>query len=885
MRDWRAYVREHLPALNLAPEREMEIIEELAEQLDAAYREALESGRTEAEAVAAAEAQIPDWKRVGRELCDATGAPDKAPWWTGLTSDVRFGLRLLARQPMFTAIVVLTLTVGLGACVAIYSLLEAVVLRSLPFRDPDRLVALWEANKVRGFKDNVVAPANFRDWQARTKLFEAMSAFTTTKRTLTGYGEPVELNVQVATPNHLSVLGVRPSLGRDFRPDENRGDSSVVLISHPAWQRHFGGRPDIVGQKVMLGGSPYEVVGVLPQEYPVTGQPVDVLAILYLNPAIDYRQRAGRYLLSVGRMKPGVNASQARAELQGIAAQLEQEHPDFNKNWGATVVPIADQYSKRVRTALWLLMGVTALVLLIACANVANLLLARGATREREIAIRCSVGASGWRIARQLLAESLALAVVSGIGGLAFALALIKAMKHFAPDQVPRLESATLNPTVVAFAIALTLGTGLLFGLAPALALAKSQFANTLKEGARGILGSRHGDRWRSALVIAEIALALVLLIGAGLLIRTFATLMAVDPGFDTSNVLTLQVGLPAVRYGGEGEKATIFYTRLAERVRALPSVVSAGSITWLPFDMGAGTGFQIVGRPTPRAGEVPVTDVRPVHPGYFETMRIPVKIGRLFTAEDNRATAPRHFVVNEALVKTHFPNQSPIGQKLIVQMGDDVPGEIIGVIADVRISGLTEEPRAQVYYPHAHLPINFAHLVVRTNHDPMRLAPAAIREVHSLDPLLSATEVQTMEDRLSLSVAPQRFLTALLAGFSAVALFLALIGIYGVMSYTVEQRTHEIGVRLALGAAPGQVQGWIVRRGLLLAIIGALLGVAGARAALELLTQLPFDVKPADPMSYAIGIGLLMMAAFAAVYLPARRATRVDPLVALRYE
>jgi putative ABC transport system permease protein len=528
-------------------------------------------------------------------------------------------------------------------------------------------------------------------------------------------------------------------------------------------------------------------------------------------------------------------------------------------------------------------MFATALVLLIACANVANLLLARGASREREIAIRCSVGASGWRVARQLFVESLALAMAGGIAGLALAYALIGTMKYFAPDQVPRLESATLNPTVLAFALAITIGTGMLFGLAPALALARTELANTLKEGSRGILGSASGDRWRGTLVIVEIALALILLVGSGLLLRTFSSVMAIEPGFDTSNLLTLQVGLPATRY--RGEQKTAFYSRLAERARALPGVVSVGSITWLPFDMGMGTGFRIVGRPLPPAGEVPVTDVRPVHPGYFETMRIPLKLGRLFTEEDNREKAPRHLVVNEALVKAYFPNQSPLGQKLIVQMGDEIPGEIIGVIGNVRINGLSDDARAQVYYPHAHLPMNFAHLVVRTHQDPMRLAPAVIREVHALDPLLSTTEVKTMEDRVSTSVAPQRFLTALLAGFSMVALFLALIGIYGVMSYTVEQRTHEIGVRLALGAAPGQVQGLIVGRGLLLAVIGTVIGIAGSAAAVDLLTKLPFDVKPSDPMSYAIAVALLLIAALLAVYLPARRATRVDPMVALRYE
>ena len=880
MRDWRQYVRSKLPALNLRPEREIEIMEELADQLEAAYQEAIGQGRSEAEALRIADQYLP----AAKELRDSTGAPERAPWWSGLTADGRFGLRLLSRQPVFSITVVLTLAVGLGACVAIYSLLEAVVLRSLPFHEPDRLVMLWEVNKRRNFKENVVAPADFRDWQARAKSFTGMSTFTTINQTLTGQGEPVELNVQVATPNHLTVLGIRPALGRDFRPDENRAEANVVLLSDVAWRRHFSAKPDIVGKKLTLSGNLHEVIGVLPPDYPVTGKAVDLLAPLYLDPAIDYRKRAGRYLQAVARLRSGVTVEAAKSELQGIAAQLEQEYPEFNKQWSATAIPLADEYSNRVRTALWILMGATTLVVLIACANIANLLLARAASREREIAIRCSVGASGWRVARQLIAESLTLATAGGAAGCALAYALIGLMKRFAPAQVPRLDSATLNPAVLLFALALTAGTGLLFGLAPALAMTRPDLASTLKEGSRGIMGSARGDRWRSALVVVEIALALILLVGAGLLMRTFSKLVAVDPGFDAANVLTLQVGLPNARYR-EAPKRTAFYEQLSEQIRALPGVESVGSITWPPFDIGAGTSYRVVGRPAPAPGEQLLGDVRPVHPGYFETMKIPLRQGRLFSQADNRAGAPRRFIVNEALVRSQFPNQNPLGEKLIVAMGDDVPGEIIGVIADVRINNLTDAPRAQVYYPHAHLALNYASLVIRTTGDPRRAVPAVLREIRAIDPLLPATEIQTMEERVATSVAPQRFLTALLGCFSGVALFLSLIGIYGVMSYTVEQRTHEIGVRLALGAAPAQVRRWILSRGLMLALVGTVLGTGGAVASMHLLERLPFEVKPSDPLSYAIAIGLLLVAALAAVYVPARRATQVDPMVALRYE
>lgn len=884
MPDWRRYVREHLPALHLTPEREAEIAEELADQLETAYQEGRAEGLNEREAELRALQQFPDWKAQARDLREATGAPMRPPWWSGLGADLKFGLRLLRRQPAFTATIVLTLALGLGACVAIYSLLEAVVLRALPFRDPQQLVMLWEANSQRNYKDNVVAPANFRDWQARAQSFAAMSAYTLMDRTLTGQGEPVELALQLATPNHLDVLGIRPALGRGFRPDENRADNNSVLLGHAAWQRYFSADPAIVGRKIVLSGNPVEVIGVLPADYPVPGKPVDILASYFLNPATDYRQRAGRYMLSVGRLKPGVTPQQAQGELRGIAAQLEREHARFNKNWTVNVVPLTFVYSSKVRTALWILMAATGFVVLIACANIANLLLARAAVREREIAIRCSVGASSWQVARQLLTESLALAGLAGAVGCGFAYGLIALLKRFAPANVPRLEDASLNPAVLGFALLTTLGTGLLFGLAPAVSLLRTDFAGMLKDGARGVMGTMRGERWRAALVVGEVALALILLVGGGLLLRAFDKIMAVDTGFDPANLLTVNVGLPSARYR-EPEKVTETYRRLLERVRALPGVEAASVIVWPPFEMGMGTSFSVVGRPAPAPGASPGADVRPVFPGYFETMRMPLRQGRLLTEEDNRRSAAHRLVVNETLVRRFFAGENPLGQRLVVSMGNDTPGEIVGVVGDARINGPYAPATPQIYVPHGQLALGFASLVIRGASDPLRLAPAVTREVRAIDPLLPTTEIKTMDDRLAIQVAPQRFLTSLLAAFSAIALLLSVVGIYGVMSYTVEQRTHEIGVRLALGAAPAQVQRWVLRRGLVLAGAGVLIGVGGAAVAMRLMTQLPFDVATADPLGYAGGVAVLLFAALAAALVPARRATRVDPITALRYE
>lgn len=886
MPDFKLYVRQHLPSLHLPPAREHEIIEELAAQLEAAYDEAIAQGHTEVQALQRAHAQIPNWRQAAQDLRAATGAPERPKIFAGLSTDARLGLRLLFRQPAFSATIVLTLATGLGACVAIYSFLEAIVLRSLPFKDPARLVQIWEYQVERGRKDNVVAPANFRDWRDRAQSLEALSAFTITKRTLTNQGEPIDLNVQVATINHLDVLGVKPTIGRNFRPEEILADSSrYVLISYALWQGRFGANPNILGKKILLAGDPFEVIGVLPASYPIMGNPIDILAPFYLDPSLDYRARHGRYLMSVGRLKPGISAGQAEAELRSIAANLELEHPRFNKNWSVTVVPLNLEYSKNVRTGLSILMAATGLVLLIACVNVANLLLVRAAAREREMSIRVSLGASPWQLARQLVMESLALSLAGGLGGCFIAYGLIEVLKYFAPTGIPRLNEAALNPTVLAFALAVTLATGFLFSLAPIWSILRKDLAGGLKDGARGIVGTVAGERSRAALVVAEIALAVVLLTGSGLLIQSFRALLAVDPGFNPSNLMTFQVSVPLARYG-EARQRTNFYQTWLSRSKQLPGVSEAGIVTWAPPSQGMGTSFRALSLPAPAPGQSPSGDVRIVFPGYLEALRFPLRLGRLLNDADNQANAPLRIVVNESLVRRLFPNANPLGEKLEVNMGNGNPAEIVGVIGDARINGLIGEPRPQIYVPHAQLAMNFATLILRTDTgDPESLTQPVLQIVRELDPLLPVTDIMTMDARIGKSLATQSFLASLLTGLSALAFLMALIGVYGLMSYAVEQRTHEFGVRLALGAAPTQVQSKVVLRGLILGALGAAAGTITALAAARVLKSLPYEVTTDNPTTYILAAILLIAAALLAAYLPARRITRIDPLTSLRYE
>jgi predicted permease len=893
MHDFKPYVRSHLPALRIRPEREAAIIEELAQQLSSVYEDAKAAGASEDEALRTAHGHLKDWQGLANGIQEAERtAPAEIPvaaeegkLLRGLWNDVRFAFRMVTRSPGFAASCILTLALGIGGCAAVFSLLDAIVLRPLEYKNSEELMVLWEHNMVRGNRENVVSPANYMDWRARTNLFSAMSIIGGRRGTITGFGEPEDIDVQIVERGFFPMLGVSPIQGRLFLEEEEKPDGPrAVLLGHKFWIRKFQGDGSIVGKSITVGGTSYNVIGILPANFLSLGKASDAYTAQALNPSVNYRENSGRFLRVLARLRPGVSREQAQRDLSALAAQLEKEYPRFNKNWGVNVVPLQDQYSSEVRVALWVLMGAVGLVLLIACANVANLLLARSVQREREVAIRTSLGASRFRMIRQLLTESFVLAFVGCAGGCVLAWAIIQAFQKFGPVAVPRLDSAGLDLRVLAVTVLLAATTAILSGLAPALATTRTDVAGALKEGGRGIIGGKHGVL--RMIVVVEIALAVVLLAGAGLMLRSFQQMLSVNPGFDASNVLTMSVGLSSQRYRGD-VAATNYYKTLNERIRQLPGVTAASSITFLPFTgLASATSFRVDGRPEPGPGQMPVTEVRIVQPRYFEAMRIPVRQGRDFTDADAEETAPLRFVINETLAKTVFPGEDPLGKRLIVSMQrENKPGEIVGIVGDTKHYGLQVPVRSMVYYPQGKLNFSFASIVIRTQGDPMQLAQPVLSIIRSIDPEQAVSDVRTMENWLERSVATRKFIIVLLSSFAGLAVLLAVIGIYSVLSFVVTQRTHEIGVRLALGALPGEVRWWVVKHGLTLAGIGLVIGLAAAAVTNGLLEQFVFEVQLRDPLTMAGAAALLALAAGLASYVPARRATRVDPMEALRYE
>ena len=801
-------------------------------------------------------------------------------------NDLRWAFRGFRRSPAFALTAALMLAVGIGANTAIFSIVNSVLLKPLPFAEPERLAMVWERNYPRDRRQNVVAPANYRDWLAEQKSFATMSLISDTRRNLVGAGDPEEIRVQAVSGSFFGMLGARPHSGRLLAPDDEKPASApVVVISHGLWERKFGARPDMIGKTIDLSGAAYQVVGILPAGFQTLGTPVDAWGIITLNPSVDYRARSGRSLRVIGKLAPGVSVEQAQSEFSAMAQRLEQRYPDFNKGWGVTIVPQAEQFAAPVRRSLMVLLAAVGLVLLIACANIANLQLSRSAARERDMSVRAALGASRTRLMAQSLTESLALSLIGGAAGIALSFLLTALLKKFAPSSGPRLEAVRGDPAAVWFSLGAPRLSGPLFGAGSPMPSAPAAPADSLKEGGRGSVGSNRGNRLRGLFVVAEVALSLVLLVGAGLLIESFVRLERVDPGFDPENVLTVTVTRTSSASAPPNAYPS-FFAQLNESVRALPGVASASSVTFLPFSgPGAATGFQIVGDPESAAGQRPVCDVRVAQPGYFETMRIPLRRGRLLEEADNRRDAPRKFVVNEAMARLHFRDRDPVGARLVVQMGDDVPGEIVGVVGDARYAALDGIVRPMVYYPHAHLPFPVMTLVVRTHKEPTALAAAVVGAVRSLDPRQPVSDVRTMNEWIASSTAQPRFNTALLGVFSALALALAIVGIYGVMSYAVSQRSHEIGVRLALGATPGEVRGMILRRGLQLAAMGVAIGLAAALASSRILSGLLFEIQPGNATTY-VAVGMIwLVIAVAASWIPARRATKIDPIQALRYE
>jgi putative ABC transport system permease protein len=799
-----------------------------------------------------------------------------------LIQDVRYGVRMMRKRPGFTAVVVLTLALGIGANTAIFSVVNAVLLRPLPYRNAERLV--WVGGNIRGGTNGAsVSPPDYLDYRAQNTVFEEFAASTSVPNAvnLTGAGEPERLTGSRVTANYFRAFGVEPALGRAFGAEEERaGPAPVAVLSDGLWKRRFGGDPSVVGKTLTLDGKAVTVVGIAPPEFQYPAGAELWLPLDSDDP--DMKIRPAHFLRPIGLLKPGVTIEQARAETDLIARRLEELYPESNKGWSLTLIPLQEQVVGDVRTSLWVLLGAVGFVLLIACANVSNLMLARAAARRRELALRTALGASRWRVARQQLTESVLLALAGGALGLLLAWWGVDVLAALGAGDIPRTRDIGVDGRVLAFTAALSVLTGLAFGLLPALRASRPDLNEVLKDAGRGTSGPGRG-RVRAALVVSEIALALTLLAGAGLLVKSFVGLRRVNPGFDPANVLTLRIDLARARYA-KPEQAAAFFGELQRRVAALPGVEAAGMVTELPLsgqpnDMY----FYVAGRPPQTADQKVTADFRRVNQDYFRAMRIPLLRGRGFT-EQEVAGAAGVVVVNETLARNFFPDEDPLGKHLVIDFGKAEEFEIVGVAGDVRHRSLEGEVYQMMYLPT--LRVGRTNLVVRTTSpDPLALASAVRGEVAAVDRDQPVSAVRTMEEVVSGSVAQQRFRTLLLAAFAGVALLLAGVGIYGVIAYSVTHRTHEIGIRMALGAGAADILKMVVGQGMALALAGVAVGLLAALALTRVLSSLLFGVTATDAATFAAVSLLIAAVALLACLVPARRATKVDPMVALRYE
>ncbi|HEV2885146.1 MAG TPA: ABC transporter permease [Pyrinomonadaceae bacterium] len=799
-----------------------------------------------------------------------------------LFQDVRYGVRGFFKRPAFTIVALIALALGIGANTAIFSLVNAVLLRPLPFAEPDRLI--WVYGNIRnGGNRASVAPLDYLDFRAQNTTFEQFAASFSIPQALnlTGVGEPERLSTAAVTGNYFQTLGVMPAMGRPFQfENETPAHSQVAILSHALWQRRFGGDPAIVGKKITLDGRSFEITGVMPQAFTFPGT-ADVWVPINFDAGPGMKQRKAHFIRPIGRLKPGVTIEQAQADTDVIARRMEEAYPETNTGWSLRLIPLQEQLVGNIRTTLLILFGAVGFVLLIACANVANLLLVRAATREKEIALRTALGAGRLRIVRQMITESVLLALMGGVLGALLAVWGVELLVKLSAGSIPSTAQVNIDLTVLGFTLAVSVLTGLLFGLAPALRTMKLNLSESLKEGGRAAGETSPRNRTRSVLVVIESAVAVVLLIGAGLLIRSFVELQNTNPGFDAQNVLTMRVDLPREKYPNP-EKAGNFFSQLEDRVESLPGVETVGFITELPLSgQPNDSPFTVEGRPPAGPDQRMGADFRRVNQNYLQAMRIPLLRGRNFTEQEPRESA-KVLIISELLASNVFPNEDPLGKRLVLAV-DEKPFEIIGIAGDIRHRSMEAQPLPMMYLPTIQTP--GVNLVIRTQGDPTNVAGAVRKEVQALDPDQPVAAVRAMTDWIDRSVASPRYRTALLGLLALVALVLASTGIYGVMSYSVAQRTHEIGVRMALGAGRLDVLKMVVRQGMTLVIIGVALGLASAFALTRVMASLLFGVTAKDPITFvAVGV-LIALVAFIACYIPARRATKVDPLVALRYE
>ena len=805
--------------------------------------------------------------------------------------DVQYALRGVLKRPALTAIAVVTLGLGIGASTAIFSVVNSVMLRRLPYRTADRIVAIQELDP-QGQHIQVTGP-NFLDWRAQNTVFEHLAAIRIANANLTLADQAERIDLAQTSADFFDVFGLSPQLGRLFvSGDEQAGHAPVVVLSDALWRRRFAADHSLVGREVNLDGKTYTVIGITPAGFQYPDKTEAWLPPLKLAPEVNERleptQRRGMgYLSAVALLKPGVTLAQAASEMETITTRLRQQYPDTNNRRFDRVVALQDYLVGDSNTMVWLLFGAVMFVLLIACANVANLLLASAASRSKEMAIRAALGASRVRVIRQLLTESTILALGGGLLGLAFSSYGVRAITKLLPPDFPRLNEIGMDWRVFGFTLGASLLTGFLFGFAPALQMSKTDVQEAMKENTRGAAGSARHTRLRHALIVAEVALSVVLLAGAGLLFRSFMRLQAVNAGFTPQQVLTAQLSPAGPKFQNDNDYAA-FYEQVLDRVREIPGVQSAGVINKLPLSNGPTVGFRIEGRPVLTPDKWVPTNFRTVSSDYFRTMNIPVMQGRAFTSADD-ANAPPRLMINQALAQRDFPNEDPVGKRVTfgntAANNEPVWFEIVGVTANVRSLQLREEAPPELYFALKQNPFENMAVVVRSTVEPESIAPALRQAVAEVDRTVPVSEVQTMQHIVSESVTQPRFNLFLLGLFGGIALLLSAAGIYGVTSYTVTQRTHELGIRLALGAQVGDVLRLVLGQGMAVIGIGLALGLAASFALMRLLRSLLFGVGENDPLTFTAITFVLLLVALVACYVPARRATKVDPLVALRYE
>ena len=810
-----------------------------------------------------------------------------------LINDVRYGVRMLLKSPASTLVALIALSFGIGANSAIFSVVNGVLLRPLPYQDPGRLVVVWETKLSRGIKQELVSSGEYRTWVSENRVFDQMAALRAEPRVLAGGELPERVETTLLSPGAFEMLGAKPAVGRTFSPGENQpGRNLVAVLSYGLWQRRFGGDPSVLGKAVTLDGIGYTVVGVAPSDFHLLDSPSDVWIPYALDAReLDPKNRAARTLRVIAHLKPGATFEQAESEMRSIARKMELQDPDANSGYSATVVPLRDQLIGDIRTTLWTLLGAVLFVLLIACANVANLLLARAGSREKEIALRSALGANPARLARQLLTESVLLALAGGVLGLLLAVWSVSLLKQLGPATLPRLREISVDWRVLAFTLLVSIATGIIFGLAPALASMRSDLNSILRSTGRGATGGPARARFRNTLVVSEMAACVVLLTGAGLLIRSFAQLQSVNSGFRPDHVLTMQIELPETRYSGL--KVGLFYQQLLERLQALPGVRFAGIARKVPLsgDMDLSLNFTIENRPVQASADQPRAQFRAVSADYFDALGIPLIRGRHFDRTDGEHT-PGVVLVNETLVRTFFAGGDALGKRIKSGLDDSVWYTIVGIVRDVKQSGLDAQDKPETYYHYLQVPpaeMNDVEgtmtAVLRTSAEPASLAAAARGEVQKMDTSLAVFNVHTMESLLDSSLAQPRFRTTLLGAFAGVALILAAIGLYGVTAYSVARRTNELGVRMALGAQKNHVLKLVMGQAVGLAALGIGIGLVLALGAMRVISKLLFGVNAADPLTFAATALLILVIALAASLIPALRAIKVDPMVALRYE